>query len=94
MAIKKGGGIVEGLWLGTGFFAASNSRTYVDFLTNFMLYAVVLIVASSIVMWILKAVGREGFEQFSYPPCPTIINGPTGEGDKKCLTKAGDVRMY
>jgi hypothetical protein len=91
---KKGGGLLEGLWVGTGLFAASNASTYVGFLGNFFMYALFLVVVSAIAVWVMSAVGREGFEQFSYPPCPKIINAPTGDGDKKCVTASGDVRIY
>ena len=65
MAKKGGAGIVEGLWAGTAFFAASNARTFMGFVTSFLVYAVVLIVLLAAGAWVLSSVGFQWKEKFS-----------------------------
>ena len=92
MAIKKGGGIVEGLWTGTALFAASNAKTFAGFVASFLLYAVVLVLGFMLVAWLLKAV--TGKEMFSVAeiPCPAGSRPGTcpGTNTKGCVTPAGN----
>jgi hypothetical protein len=78
MAGKKGGGLIEGLWTGTAFFAASNAKTFSGFVGNFIVYALVLIVGFMVVAWVLRLVtGREFFSVAS-------IQCPSGSSPGKC----------
>jgi hypothetical protein len=66
MANKKGGsGIVEGLWAGTAFFAATKAKTFPAFITSFLMYAVVLIVFIAVGMWVLKTLGLQVREKMT-----------------------------
>lgn len=92
MTKKNGGGLMEGLWTGTAFFAASNSRTFVGFVGNFLLYSLVLIVGFMLVAWVLRLVtGREMFSvaQIQCPPgsSPGKCPGTDTEG---CVTASGN----
>ena len=89
---NKGGGIVEGLFTGTAFFAASNAKTYAGFVGTFLLYSLVLVVGFMVVAWVLRAVtGREFFSvaQIQCPPgsSPGKCPGTTTEG---CVTASGN----
>lgn len=92
MAGKKGGGLIEGLWTGTAFFAASNARTFAGFVGNFLVYSLVLVVGAILVAWVLRAVtGREMFSvgQIQCPPgsSPGKCPGTDTEG---CVTASGN----
>lgn len=67
MTGKKGGslGVVEGLWAGTAFFAARKAKTYGDFLSSFLMYAVILVVLITVVVWLMKAVGLQWREKMT-----------------------------
>jgi hypothetical protein len=90
--MPKGGGIIEGLWTGTAFFAASRAKTFVGFVSDFLLYAVVIVVGFLVVSFVLKAVtGREFFSvsQIQCPPgsSPGKCPGTNTEG---CVTSSGN----
>jgi hypothetical protein len=67
MPVKKGGsiGVVEGLWAGTAFFAASKAKTYSGFLTSFLVYAVILMVVLAVAVWVMKVVGIQWREKMT-----------------------------
>lgn len=93
MAKGKGGGLVEGLWTGTAFFAASNAKTFAGFVTNFLVYSLVLIVGFMLVAWVLRTLtGKEMFS-VSQIQCPTG-SSPTdkcpGTGTPGCLHPSGN----
>jgi hypothetical protein len=92
MAGKKGGGLMEGLWTGTAFFAASNAKTFAGFVGNFLVYSLVLVVGFMLVAWVLRTVtGREMFSvaQIQCPPgsSPGKCPGTDTEG---CVTASGN----
>jgi hypothetical protein len=90
MPSKKGGGIVEGLWAGTGFFAAMNSRTYAGFLATFAVYAVALIAAMLVLGWVVRMV--TGMERFSVAEIQCQAGEtPTDNcyGEKGCAKPSG-----
>lgn len=92
MAMKKGGGIIEGLWTGTALFAATNSRTFAGFVASFLLYAVVLVIGFMLVAWVLKAVtGKEMFTvaEIKCPPGSSLGTCP-GTNTKGCVTPTGN----
>jgi hypothetical protein len=92
MPSKKGGGLMEGLWTGTAFFAASNARTFAGFVGNFLVYSLVLIVGFMVVAWVLRLVtGREMFTVAEIP-CPAGSRPGTcpGTNTKGCVTPAGN----
>lgn len=78
MAKGKGGGLVEGLWTGTAFFAASNAKTFSGFVGNFLVYSLVLIVGFMLVAWVLRTL--TGKEMFSVAQ----IQCPSGSSPGKC----------
>lgn len=83
---------MEGLWTGTAFFAASNSRTFVGFVGNFLLYSLVLIVGFMLVAWVLRTVtGREFFSvaEIQCPPGTSPGTCP-GRATKGCLAPSGN----
>lgn len=90
--MKKGGGIVEGLFTGTAFFAASNANTFAGFVASFLLYSIVLILGFMAVAWVLKTVtGREMFSvaEIKCPPGSSPGTCP-GTSTKGCVTPAGN----
>ena len=97
---KKGGSIVEGRWAGTAVFAAVKANTYADFVSKFLLYAVVLLVGLMVVAWVIPLVtGREMFSvsEIKCPPgsspvekCPgTSTPGCFYEGTGNCEASLG-----
>lgn len=99
MANKKGGaGIVEGLWTGTAVFAAMKSRTFVSFLTTFLIYAVVLILFLAAGAWVLKTLGiqmREKMTDIGALPCPPGQSEGTNEaGERVCRAASGATYVY
>ena len=92
MAKGKGGGLVEGLWTGTAFFAASNSKTFAGFVGNFLVYSLVLVLGFMLVAWLLRVVtGREMFSvaQIQCPPGSSAGKCP-GTDTEGCVTAAGN----
>jgi hypothetical protein len=86
---KKGGaGIVEGLWTGTAVFAAVRSKTFGNFLTSFLVYAVVLILFIAAGTWVLKTLGfqmREKMTDIGALPCPPgQSEGMNSSGERVC----------
>ena len=90
--MKKGGGLLESLWTGTAFFAASNSKTFVGFVGNFLLYSFVLVVGFMIVAFVVRALtGREFFSvsQIKCPPGSSRGKCP-GTETEGCVTPSGN----
>lgn len=90
--MKKGGGLMEGLWTGTAFFAASNSKTFAGFVGNFLVYSLVLVLGFMLVAWVLRAVtGREMFSvaEIQCPPGSNPGKCP-GTNTKGCITPSGN----
>ena len=48
MSTKKGGSLLNGLWVGTGVYAASKARNFTGFLTTYALYAVIVLVVLAV----------------------------------------------
>jgi hypothetical protein len=95
MAPKKGGsGIVEGLWAGTAFFAASNAKTFAGFVTSFLVYAVVLMIVIAVAVWVLKAVGiqvREKMTDIGAIQCQAgETETPDCYGERGCVKPSGN----
>lgn len=93
MAGKKGGGLMEGLWTGTAFFAASNAKTFAGFVTNFLVYALVLIVGFMVVAWVLRLLtGKEMFSvaEIKCPPGSTAVEKCPGTGTPGCVHPSGN----
>jgi hypothetical protein len=94
MAPKKGGSLMEGLWIGTGVFAASKSRTFADFLSKYALYAVVLLVVLAVLAWLAKAVGlqwREKMTDIGAIQCqPGETETPDCYGERGCTKPSGN----
>ena len=91
MPAKKGGGLIEGLWVGTGMFAAMNARTYTGFLTSFLAYAIFLVIAVMLFGLVLKLVtGREFFavEEIRCQPGESPTDNCYGE--KGCTRPTGN----
>jgi hypothetical protein len=89
---KNGGGLMEGLWTGTAFFAASNAKTFADFVGQFLLYSLVLIVGFMLVAWVLRLVtGKEMFSvgQIQCPPGSSPGKCP-GSDTEGCVTPSGN----
>lgn len=93
MTKKVGGGIVEGLWTGTAVFAALKARTFTNFVTSFLMFAVILIVGMALLAWVLDAVGVRWRERFSV----SQIQCQPGEqptdncyGEKGCTKPSGN----
>jgi hypothetical protein len=54
--------VLNAVWAGTGVFAATNSSTYVKFLTSFALYALFLTLVLMVLGWLVRTfTGREFF---------------------------------
>lgn len=93
MPSKKGGGLIEGLWTGTAFFAASNARTFAGFVGNFLVYSLVLVVGAMLIAWVLRIVtGREMFSvgQIQCPPGSSPTEKCPGTGTPGCLHPSGN----
>ena len=90
--MPKGGGLIEVLWTGTAFFAASRAKTFTGFVGNFLMYAVVLIIGFVVVSVVLKAVtGKEMFSvgEIQCPPGSRPGTCP-GSNTKGCVTASGN----
>ena len=90
---KRGGGLLEGLWTGTAFFAASNAKTFAGFVSTFLVYSVVLIVGFMVVAWVLRLVtGREMFSvaEIKCPPGSTPTEKCPGTGTPGCVHPTGN----
>lgn len=89
----RGGGLMEGLWAGTAFFAASNAKTYTDFLGKFFMYSLVLIIGFMLIAWVLRTVmGKEMFSvsQIQCPPGSSPTDKCPGTGTPGCLHPSGN----
>jgi hypothetical protein len=89
----KGGGIVEGLFTGTAFFAASNAKTFAGFVSTFLLYSVVLIVGFMLFAWLLKTItGKEMFSvsDIKCPQGSSAVEKCPGTGTPGCLHPSGN----
>lgn len=93
MTMKKGGGIVEGLWTGTAVFAALKARTFTGFVSSFLIFSVILIVGMALLAWVLDAAGVRWRERFSV----SQIQCQPGEqptdncgGEKGCVKASGN----
>ena len=89
---KRGGGLIEGLWTGTAFFAASNARTFADFVGKFLVYSLVLIVGAMVVAWLIRTVTGREFFSVAEIPCPAGSRPGTcpGTNTKGCVTPSGN----
>jgi hypothetical protein len=99
MPNKKGGaGIIEGLWTGTAVFAALKSRTFGNFLSSFLVYAVILILFIAAGTWVLKTLGiqmREKMTDIGALPCPPGQSEGTNEaGERVCRAASGATYVY
>lgn len=94
MAPKKGGSLIEGLWVGTGLFAASKARTFTDFLTKYAMYAVIVLVVIALLGWVAKAVGlqlREKMTDIGAIQCqPGETETPDCYGERGCTKPSGN----
>lgn len=93
MAKKGGAGVVEGLWAGTAFFAASKARTFAGFITSFLVYAAVLIVFLAVGAWVLNTLGFQWKEKFSVAEIQCQAGeSPTDDcyGEKGCVKPSGN----
>jgi hypothetical protein len=92
MALKKGGGLMAGLWTGTAVFAANKARTFTGFLTNFFGYSLVLIVGLFVVMWLLKILGIRGRESMTVDIQCQAGETPTNDcyGERGCMKSSGN----
>jgi hypothetical protein len=92
--VKGGSGVVEGLWAGTAFFAATKAKTFAGFITSFLVYAVILIVVIAVAMWVLKAVGlqvREKMTDIGAIQCQAgETETPDCYGEKGCMKPSGN----
>lgn len=98
MAVKKGGaGIIEGLWAGTAFFAATKARSFTGFVTSFLIYAVALIVLIAVGTWVLKMVGvqlREKMTDIGALPCPPGQSEGTNDAGERVCRSANATYVY
>jgi hypothetical protein len=94
MTAKKGGGVLEGLWVGTGLFAASKARNFTGFLTSYAMYAVVVLVVLAVVAWIAKAVGLQWREKMTDIGAIQCQAGETETsdcyGERGCMMPTGN----
>lgn len=94
MAPKKGGSLIEGLWVGTGLFAASKARTFTDFLTKYAMYAVIVLVVLALLGWVAKAVGLQLREKMTDIGAIQCQAGETETsdcyGERGCLKPSGN----
>jgi len=83
---QKGGDLLSALEIGTAFFAAKNSRSFPEFLSNFAKYALILILVLFIIALIYTLLfGRDYF---------SVPQKPSPEGSEKKMTPAGNVILY
>lgn len=98
MANKKGGaGIVESLWTGTAVFAALKSRTFMSFLSSFLVYALVLVVFIAVLSWVLNMFGiqlREKMTDIGALPCPPGQSESTNEAGERVCKSANATYVY
>lgn len=93
---KKGGsiGVVEGLWAGTAFFAATKAKTYTGFIVSFLFYAVILLVVLAVGMWLLKTLGlqmRERMTDIGAIQCQAgETETPDCYGERGCTRASGN----
>ncbi len=86
--------MIEGLWAGTAFFAASKAKTFPAFITSFLVYAVVLIVVIAAGMWVLKTLGlqmREQMTDIGAIQCQAgEVETPDCYGERGCTKPSGN----
>jgi hypothetical protein len=90
---KKGGSIVEGLWVGTAFFAAKNARTFSGFLGTFLMYSVLLVIGFMAFAWVIGTVtGREMFTmtEIKCEKGSTRVDKCPGTETPGCLLPSGN----
>lgn len=93
MAVKKGGGFMEGLWAGTAVFAAANSKTFAGFLGKYMVYALILIVIFMILAMLLQTFTPKEKFSVSDIKCPkgsTPTEQCPGSNTPGCLHPSGN----
>lgn len=93
MAIKKGGGFMEGLWAGTAVFAAANSNTFAGFLGKYMVYALILVVIFMILAMLLQTFSPKEKFSVSDIKCPrgsTPTQQCPGSNTPGCLHPSGN----
>lgn len=93
MAPKKGGSLIDGLWVGTGLYAASKARNFTGFLTSYAMYAVVVLVVVAVLGWVAKAVGlqlREKMTDIGAIQCqPGETETSDCYGERGCMQASG-----
>jgi hypothetical protein len=98
MPTKKGGsGIVEGLWAGTAFFAATKANSFTGFVVSFVVYAIALMVILALAAWLLKTVGlqmREKMTDIGALPCPPGQTSGVNEGGERVCRSATATYIY
>jgi len=83
---QKGGDLLSALEIGTAVFAAKNSRSFPEFLSNFAKYALILILLLFVIGLVFAFLfGRDYF---------SVHVKPSPEGDEKKVTPAGNVILY
>lgn len=94
MSTKKGGSLLNGLWVGTGVFAASKARNFTGFLTTYALYAVIVLVVLAVATWVAKAVGlqlRENMTDIGAIQCQAgETETPDCYGERGCTKPSGN----
>jgi hypothetical protein len=95
MAPKKGGsGIVEGLWAGTAFFAATKAKTFAGFVTSFLVYAVVLMIVIAVGVWVMQTLGIQMREKMTDIGAIQCQAGETETsdcyGERGCMKPSGN----
>jgi hypothetical protein len=85
MPAKKGGGFLETMVAsGVGAYAAKNSSSMKGLLWTLAKYVFVIVVVSSIIVFVLKGLSTENFVPLT----------PSKSGDKKVETPAGNEILY
>ncbi len=91
---KKGGSLLNGLWVGTGVFAASKARNFTGFLTSYAMYAVIVLVVLAVVGWVAQAVGLQWREKMTDIGAIQCQAGETETsdcyGERGCLKPSGN----
>ena len=94
MAVKKGGSLLNGLWVGTGVFAASKARDFTGFLTSYAMYAVIVLVVLAVATWVAKAVGLQWREKMTDVGAIQCQAGETETpdcyGERGCVKASGN----
>jgi hypothetical protein len=96
MAKTKGGaiGVIEGLWAGTAFFAATKAKTFAGFILSFVVYAVVLMIVIAAGVWVLKTLGIQVRERMTDIGAIQCQAGETETadcyGERGCMKPSGN----